>query len=865
MDYLTKYVYWFRQHSLLLSMMTGMAYTHASYADTPQVDVNDDEYSFDESLLKGSNLAIPDISRFNKVESIIPGQYQVDIYLNNVFVGSNNVTFVSSDSNKVLPCFSRELLIKTGVRESAIDKNTQNITHENDCIILEQQIDGASSHFQFTELRLNLSIPQKLMNHRPRGYISSDSLSSGETIGFVNYSLNQYHVAYKNSASSDLDSTYANINAGANLGLWRYRQQSFYSNQTGQESRFTTTRRYVQRAIAPLGSEMMLGEGFTSGRYFSGLGYRGLELASDDRMLPESQRGYAPSVHGIAKTNANVVIRQGENIIYQSTVAPGPFEISDLNATNYAGDLDVSVTEADGSVSTFRVPFSAVSESLRPNISRYSLVVGKTRYVGDSDLFGEASYRRGISNAITANSAFRLADGYQATMLGGVYTSQLGAFGLDATYSRAQLPNSNDQSGWMFHLSYSKTYSPTNTTLSIGGYQYSTNGYRELNDVLGVRQAEKSGDDWQSSTYMQKTRLEGSINQSLDWAGNIYLSASTQNYRGGKARDKQLQLGYSKVFQNGVSLNLSVARTHNGGYYNNPYNNNEGYSQNDNNSASETNTAFSISIPLGQSSYAPILTGTLNRSGNSGTAYQTSLSGTMGEKRDISYGVNVSTDSRQHQTVWNGNLQTRSSVATLGASASTASDYWQASGSVQGAMALHSGGITLGPYVGDTFALVEAKGAKGASVMGGQGAKIDTFGYALVPALTPYRYNTIALDPEGMDSRSELQDAQKRIAPYAGATVKVNFKTLSGYALLITVQRPEGSEPIPMGADVYDQQDKVIGMVGQGNQAYLRSNDIDGYLSVRWGTQPDQQCRLHYDLSEHDTDKPLIVLTGQCQ
>lgn len=87
------------------------------------------------------------------------------------------------------------------------------------------------------------------------------------------------------------------------------------------------------------------------------------------------------------------------------------------------------MTEADGSVSTFKVPFSAVAESLRPNISRYSLLVGKTRYVGDSDLFGEASYRRGISNAITANSAFRLADGYQAAMLGGVYTSQLGALG----------------------------------------------------------------------------------------------------------------------------------------------------------------------------------------------------------------------------------------------------------------------------------------------------------------------------------------------------------------------------------------------------------------------------------------------------
>ncbi|WP_419181903.1 hypothetical protein [Providencia rettgeri] len=35
-------------------------------------------------------------------------------------------------------------------------------------------------------------------------------------------------------------------------------------------------------------------------------------------------------------------------------------------------------------------------------------------------------------------------------------------------------------------------------------------------------------------------------------------------------------------------------------------------------------------------------------------------------------------------------------------------------------MALHSGGVTLGPYSGDTFALVEAKGAKGTHVLNAQ-------------------------------------------------------------------------------------------------------------------------------------------------
>ncbi|MFW8695256.1 fimbria/pilus outer membrane usher protein, partial [Mesorhizobium japonicum] len=128
---------------------------------------------------------------------------------------------------------------------------------------------------------------------------------------------------------------------------------------------WNSARLYLQRPRPSLQSELTLGEGFTSGRFFSGVSYRGLELGSDERMLPESIRGYAPTVRGIAQSNANVTIRQGGDEIYQTVVPPGPFEISDLYATHYEGDLQVPGEEADGRVSQFTVPFSAVAESLR--------------------------------------------------------------------------------------------------------------------------------------------------------------------------------------------------------------------------------------------------------------------------------------------------------------------------------------------------------------------------------------------------------------------------------------------------------------------------------------------------------------------
>lgn len=102
-------------------------------------------------------------------------------------------------------------------------------------------------------------------------------------------------------------------------------------------------------------------------------------------MLPESVRGFAPVVRGIAQSNAQVTIRQGGNIIWQSYVPPGPFVIDDLYPTAASGDLDVAVREADGSVHQFIQPFSAVPVMQREGQFKYALAVGQYRAANDQD------------------------------------------------------------------------------------------------------------------------------------------------------------------------------------------------------------------------------------------------------------------------------------------------------------------------------------------------------------------------------------------------------------------------------------------------------------------------------------------------
>lgn len=64
---------------------------------------------------------------------------------------------------------------------------------------------------------------------------------------------------------------------------------------------------YIQRSIIPLKSQLTLRDSTSPSDIFDSVPFRGAQLASDDEMLPQSQRGYAPVVRGIARTNAQVV------------------------------------------------------------------------------------------------------------------------------------------------------------------------------------------------------------------------------------------------------------------------------------------------------------------------------------------------------------------------------------------------------------------------------------------------------------------------------------------------------------------------------------------------------------------------------
>jgi outer membrane usher protein len=95
---------------------------------------------------------------------------------------------------------------------------------------------------------------------------------------------------------------------------------------------------WLQRDLKSLKSLLRMGDTFTSGDVFDSVQFRGVQLMSDDEMLPDSQRGFAPTIRGMAHSNAKVTISAWLRYLRNVCLAGGVCD-NDLYPTAQSGDL----------------------------------------------------------------------------------------------------------------------------------------------------------------------------------------------------------------------------------------------------------------------------------------------------------------------------------------------------------------------------------------------------------------------------------------------------------------------------------------------------------------------------------------------
>lgn len=785
---------------------------------------NDTDSQFFPALLLGNGYDFAKIEQVINNNQLEVGVYSVDVFVNDTFVQREDIHFYNNQTD-TLPCLSASWFKSLGVHTQYIHP----IEVKDQTCLNPVQVDDTHISFDSSALRLSLSVPQAYFYNKPRGYIDPQQWQAGTSALFVNYNTNYYHTEFDGNPSSE--SLFLNLYSGINIGMWRFRNQSTYTyNEFNNDSNTSlqSVRTYVSRAIPDLMADFSLGELNTQSRKLSNLSFVGMQLQSDTRMYPDSQQGYAPVIRGIAKTAALVVVKQKDQKIYQTSVAPGPFEISDLYPTAYRGDLQVEVIEVNGQVSTFTVPYASRPGALRLGQHEFSLSIGESQDYAADDWLVDGSYKVGLSNLITANADLRVSDDYYALGVGSILNTSFGAFGAEMVYSLTNRSYGHTWlDGWKFGVDYSRTFD-TGTTLTVAGYHYSTDGYRELTDVLNRN--DFAGSQYYSSSYKQREEMTLSVNQNLGRMGMISLNGTKRTYRDGKEDDDQYGLGYSTTFGS-VSLNINYSRQ---------------YTTVDMNTRqSEDLWTASISIPLFSAQH--MLTSSYNYSENYGDSVDVGMSGTLGEDKTLSY--NVSASRQMPNTGIDSNryylgVNKRTSVGTFGANYTKGHDYLQYGANATGSIVLHSGGINLAQSLGETFAIVHAEGAEGADVLNTYGQKVGFNDYALVPNLIAYRENDVMLGGE-YSPYVEIMSSGHKVVPMAGAAVAIEVQTRKGYPLLIDVSQGQNIKKLPIGATVSDQDNQEVGIVGQNGVIYARVATQQGKLNVQWGKE---QCVVHYQV-----------------
>ncbi len=869
----------------LLSALTGLALcgwgSHAVAATSaagPNADagaaaVDAVDASFDRSMLSGAGQNTTDLSRFEHGNFVPAGTYSVDLYLNDRPIGRSDVRFAAASADaSATPCVTRPLLDKLGLHPADLPAEASaGLTDDKRCVDMASVIPGASMAFEMSDLRLDTSVPQAYLGQQARGYVDPKYWDSGVNAGLLNYNFNSYRTS---SHGLSQTSSYLGLNAGLNLGRWHLRHNSSLSWQAGSGAHagqhWQNIATYAQRDLPQLHAQLTLGDAWTSGEIFDSIGVRGVQLATDDRMLPQSQRGYAPTVRGIADSNAKVTVRQNGMLIYQTTVAPGPFVIDDLYATGYSGDIEVSVTEANGRVRTFTVPYASVPQLLRPGVNRFSVAAGQLRdeTIEHRPNLVQATLQRGFSNLLTGYAGAAVSSGYGALLLGGALNTRYGALALDVTSARTRIPGLQTLSGRSVRLSYSKILAQTGTSLTVAAYRYSTSGFLSLGDAARARdyarrglpvfasgpsrpltingvpvsslltpaqQAALAGVDYRdylvpNGVDRQRNSFSLTLSQRLGGrGGSLYVNGSVRDYWNRGGTDTQFQLGYNNAIGR-VSYNLSAGR------------------ERDLFGRSDNRYMVNLTIPLGDGSHSPIFTGSLSRDGNGGMQEQATLGGNAGADDRYYYGATATHASGPGATgsTASVNVGYRGSHAQLNAGFGAGSGYSQASLNVAGGIVAHPGGVTFGQPLGDTVAIVRVPDGEGARVGNATGVRIDHAGYALVPYLSPYLLDTIEIDPAGLPLDVQLDDTSTQVAPRAGAVVMVTFKSESGRFMLVRPRQADGTL-LPFGAEVEDGQGRVIGIVGQAGRIMMRVSREAGRASVSWqDANHERHCSFSY-------------------
>lgn len=752
-----------------------------------------------------------ELERFLAQGAITSGRYLVEMYVNGQLFAMEDIDF-SLRNDEIQPCITPALMEKIGVKDELV-------VHVLSCVDLAQ-IEHASWDYDSGTQKLHLSIPQAALKYRNHTYLDPALWDQGITAAFVNYNLQSRFDHSK--TYGDTRTHYLALRSGVNIGPWRLRNQS-HLNATDDTGHWQSQRTYVERDLTDWRSQLSAGQIYVRSSVFDSPALRGLQIRSDDSMRPDELRGYSPVVIGVAETNATVEIRQGGNLIFTATVAPGPFEFRDIPTYGSNGDLEITVIEADGTRKVRSQGFGMLPVMVREGVSNYQFSLGQL----DNDLlapkeqwFLSADGAYGLLSDLTLYGGVQAMQHYYALNAGVGFGSRFGSFSFDVTHSDSDTRLGHYQ-GQSYRFRYGRVFHDAGTTLALAGYRYAAEDYRGLDDHI------RNYSTKVATPYSSRVRsnMSISVTQKLSsYWGGLSLAASETDYWDNRPTSYSLSASYGNSWQR-LSYQLGVQRISSswGG---------------------ETQFSLYASHPLswGEGSYSLSVSGNLQQQEEGRTNYQNL--GLAGAWDGYSYNLTASRDSLGNQQ-WSASTGLRSAFGEGGLGYSRGGNFQSVNAHWAGSLIAHGGGLNAAPTFYDGAILVEVPGQEGVGFRGNR-ARTGTNGFALLENSAPYRRNEIRVDNLTLSEGIELSEGEDQVVPRSGSIVYAKIAAHKVNRVQFTLLDGSG-QPYPFGTQLEHVDGTLMAMADPHGRALALLEQSQGELVIVGSAG---RCRVPYQVAE---------------
>lgn len=803
-----------------------------------------EEYQFDVATLS-QNISKEDKEYLLKGKSK-PGRYDVDIYINSQYIESRKMLFMraSNDSNRLTPCLAEKDISKWGLKSDVFTTDSQGKCKN----ILANPLVKMS--LDLNNSKVDFSIPQQLLMTRYTDISPIALWDDGINALVMNYSLGATENDSKINQATRSRSAWGQFTPGINLGAWRVRNNSTWQHTDRAGSTWKSNATYIERGINTWKSRLVIGQRDTSGDVFDSLPFTGLMIATDENMVPFSQRQFSPLVRGIARTSARVEIKQNGYSIYTTTVPPGPFEINTITEAQDGGDLEVIVWEADGKPQVFTVPYQKPAIALHRGFIKYSVMSGRYHPADfhSQDEVTQATLMVGLPWNLTLFGGGQASRSYQSGAMGvGLSLAALGSVSVDGTQAQRHMINQGSQLGNKWRLRYSNTFAATHTQISASVSQYSAR-FSELAEVLNSYGNRADG-LWQQHYRQHKSSQILQLSQSVGTWGAFSASLQHDQWQNQRSSNNY-RLSWSQSFRR-FSLSADWQRNLNGFQR----------------QQSGHNDTFSVRVmvPLDQWLGNSVqVTSDVNSAAKGRQKYDVGISGQSFD-RQMTWALRTDyarSESQRHQINHLASAEWAGTYGKLGGSYSYSDQYRTMSASLNGGLIIHHRGITFGQPFTDSVVLAETPGVKGVKVGGWPGIRTDYRGFTLLPYLSNYQNNIVKVDTASLSSTAELLQSEGHAIPSQGSVIEMRFKTRVGARAILTITTAQG-EPLPLGAQLYlpDQQGSV-GMVGDSGEAYVSGLAPQGVVKVE---SPNRNCVIHYKLPNSVPASGVYTMPVRCQ